>query len=345
MKKLRYILAFCFLIIAGAIVMIGCEKKTSGSGKLPAGTYTWLAGGEGGGWYTVAGEFARFLSEKEPGITIHVVPGGGIGNPVSLDQGEGEIAWGVGYVNRAAYNGVAPLFQKKYTNIASIAGTLSVDYYHFLAGKEMGITTIEQLAQKIKGGEKINLAAAASGTTDYVMASIILDYYSVSFDMIEQNGGSVNQTVYGDMIKMFMDSRVDYAIVNFGMPAAVVTEMIEGRSSVILAASNELIDYCHYTWGTVARSSGLSRIPGGTYPGIDNDVPAVCHSTEIIVSPRLPEAVAYTFTKVLNENKDFLVQIGANYNAFDPKGAAASSVQVPLHRGAARYYREAGVLQ
>jgi hypothetical protein len=40
MKKLRYILVFCFLIAAGTIVMTGCEKKPSGAGKISAGTYT-----------------------------------------------------------------------------------------------------------------------------------------------------------------------------------------------------------------------------------------------------------------------------------------------------------------
>ena len=340
MKKILYL-----TVLACAIFVPGCEKKASGAGNAPSGAYTWLAGGVGGGWHTVAGEFARFLGEKEPGISINIVPGGGVGNPVSLDRGEGDIAWGVGYVNRAAYYGTVPLFHEKYTNIASVAGTLSVDYYHFLAGKDQGITTIEQLAMAIKNGEKIRLAAAASGTTDYVMASIILDFFDTSFDMIDQNGGSVSQVVYSEMIKMFIDGRVDYAIVNMGMPGAVVTEMAEGRPSVMLAASNEVIDYCHYTWGTVSRSSGLTRIPGGTYPGIESDIPAVCHSTEIIVSPKLSEAFVYTFTKALNENKDILVQFGANYAVFDPKGTAATSVQVPLHPGAVRYYREVGVLE
>ena len=31
MKKLWYILVFCFLIAAGTIVMTGCEKKPSGA--------------------------------------------------------------------------------------------------------------------------------------------------------------------------------------------------------------------------------------------------------------------------------------------------------------------------
>ena len=320
---------------------MGCKEQV---------TYTWAAGGEGGGWYKVAREFSRLLNKNDPKVTINVIPGGGIENPVSLDQGDVEIAWGVGYVNRAAYNGIAPLFRKKHKNLMSVAGTLAVDYYHFLAARDQGITTIEQLAEKIKSGEKINLAAAAAGTTDYVMASIMLNYYGASFDMIRENGGVFTQVAYRDMSNMFLNGEVDYAVVNLGMPGAmgavtIITEMTVGRLSVLLAAPNELIDYCHTTWRTVSRSTGLTMIPGGTYPGIDNDVPAVCHSTEILVSPNLPEDFVYTFTKTLNENKDFLIQLGTSYSVFDPGGAAAKSVQVPLHPGAVKYYREAGVIK
>ena len=347
MKKFKFaLLVLGFLLLTGGMAMAGGGSQAASSGGgMPTGTYTWIAGGMGGGWYTVAGGFARLLNEKEPRITINVIPGGGVGNPVALDQGEAEIAWGVGYVDRAAWNGNAALFKQKYTNMASVAGTLSVDYYHFLAAADQGITTIDQLAQKIKSGEKVRLAAPPNGTSDYVMAAIILDFYGVTFDMIEKNGGSLTQAVYADIPNMFKDRHVDYSIACLGMPGAIMTEMAIGRPSVILAASNELVDHCHNTYGTVARTTGLTKIPGGTYPGIPNDAQAVCHSTEILVSPKLNEDVVYTFTKVLNENKDFLVQLAASYAVFDPKTTAATSVQVPLHPGAARYYKEVGILK
>ena len=348
MKRLKNILlALCFLFCAAGVVMAGGESQgaaKSNDGIKPA-TYTWIAGGMGGGWYTVAGGFARLIQEKEPRITIKVIPGGGVGNPVSLDQGDAEFAWGVGYIDRAAYNGNSLLYKQKYTNIASVAGTLSVDYYHFLAAKDQGITTMEQLAQKIKNGEKIKIAAPQNGTSDYVMASIVLEFYGVSLDMIQKNGGTVVQAVYGDIPNMYKDRHVDYAIACLGIPGAIMTEMAMSRPSVLLSQTDALLDYCYEKFGTVSRTTGLTMIPGNSYPGIAADTSALCHSTEILVSPKMPEAVVYTFTKILNENKDFLVQLAASYKVFDPKTTAASTVQVPLHPGAARYYKEAGILK
>ena len=177
------------------------------------------------------------------------------------------------------------------------------------------------------------------------MASIVMEFYGISLDMIEKNDGTVVQAVYGDIPNMYKDRHVDYSIACLGIPGAIMTEMSMSRPSVLLAQSDALLDYCHDKFGTVSRTTGLTRIPGGSYPGIDAETAALCHSTEILVSPKVPEAVVYTFTKILNENKAFLVQLAASYRVFDPKTTAASSVQVPLHPGAARYYKEAGVLK
>lgn len=343
----KIVLSFLWLAMVGSIYAGGAQQaptKTGSQQQTLKGTYTWVSGGVGGGWYTVAGGFSRLVNEKYPGITIKVIPGGGVANPIALSQGDADMAWGVGYVDRAAFNGAAPIYDRAYKNISSLAGTLSVDYYHFLAAKDQGITTFDQFIQRIKNGEKLNVAAPMTGTSEYVMTSLILKYYGVSYDRIKQNGGRLIQAVYGDMTSLFKDRHVDYAIACVGLPAAVITEMAMGRPSVLLSLSDELIDYCAKTYGTVSRDSGLTQIPGNTYAGMSGTTPALCHSTEILVNPKVPEDVVYALTKVLNENKGFLVQLGAGYKVFDPKNAG-TTVQVPLHPGALRYYKEAGYIQ
>jgi len=344
MEKLkRAIVALLVLVVAVGGAFANGEKEgaaaTGSSAEMKSMTYTWVAGGMGGGWYTVAGGFARLVNEKEPRITIKVIPGGGVANPIALAQGEADIAWGVGYVDKAAYNGIAPIYNQAYKGLASFAGTLAVDYYHFLAAKDQGITTLEQFVDKIKKGEKLKVAAPMTGTSEYVMTSFVLEHFGVSYDLIKKNGGTVVQAVYGDMTSLFKDRHVDYAFACVGLPGAIMTEMAMGRPATLLAISDETIAYCAKTYGTVAKASGLCRVPGGTYTGMPSDIQTLCHSTELLVSPKMPAEVVYVLTKVLNENKDFLVQLGAGYKVFDPK-TTASTVQVPLHPGAEKYYRE-----
>ncbi len=340
MKKLGKPLALLVLCFVAA----GMAYAQVGPANMKAGTYTWVAGGMGGGWYTVAGGFARLVNEKEPRITIKVVPGGGVANPIALDQGDADIAWGVGYVDKAAFNGTAPIYDKSYKRISAFAGTLAVDYYHFLAAKDQGVTTLDQFVAKVKKGDKLNVAAPMTGTSEYVMTSFVLQHYGISYDKIKQNGGKVIQAIYGDMTSLFKDRHVDYAFTCVGLPAAIITEMAMGRPATLMALSDELINFCATTYGTVALNSGLARVPGGTYTGMPSDIQTLCHSTEMLVSPKLSDDVVYVLTKVLNENKDFLLQMGAGYKVFEPKNAG-TTVQVPLHPGALKYYREAGLMK
>ncbi len=340
MKKIGKSLVLLVLFFATA----GMAFAQVGPANMKAGTYTWIAGGMGGGWYTVAGGFARLVNEKEPRITIKVIPGGGVANPIALDQGDADIAWGVGYVDKAAYNGTAPIYDKAYKRISAFAGTLAVDYYHFLAAKDQGVTTFDQFVEKVKKGEKLNVAAPMTGTSEFVMTSFVLQHYGISYDRIKQNGGKVIQAIYGDMTSLFKDRHVDYAFTCVGLPAAIITEMAMGRPSTLMSLSDELINFCATTYGTVALNSGLAKVPGGTYTGMPKDIQTLCHSTELLVSPKLPDDVVYVLTKVLNENKAFLLQLGAGYSVFEPKNAG-TTVQVPLHPGALKYYREVGLIK
>lgn len=336
MGKLRKV-STVLLLLALAVGVVSAQVQK------PV-TLTWVAGGMGGGWYTVAGGFARLVNEKEPNITIKVIPGGGVANPMALSQGSADIAWGVGYVDKAAYNGTAPIYTKPNKNLTSIAGTLAVDYYHFLAAKDQKITTLEQFVAKVKKGQKVKVAAPMTGTSEYVMWSFVLEHYGISYDKIKKNGGTVVQAIYGDMTSLFKDRHVDYAFTCVGLPAAIITEMAMGRPSILVSIPDECIDYCAKTFGTVAKDSGLCKVPGGTYTGMPDDIQTLCHSTEILVHPSVADDVVYALTKTLNENKAFLVQLGAGYKVFDPK-TTAKTVQVPLHPGAEKYYREVGAIK
>lgn len=340
MKNYKKAVMILLLLCAAFGIAVGQQAPAD----IKPATYTWVAGGMGGGWYTIAGGFASLVNQKEPRITIKVIPGGGLSNPISLSQGDSDIAWGVAWLDRAAYNGTAPLFKQAYKNLASIAGNMAADPYHFLAAKDQNVTTFEEFAKKIKSGEKVKVTAPMTGTSELVLITNLLDYYGASFDMIKKNGGTVIQAIYGDMTGLYKDRHVDYALTCVGLPAAIITEMSISRPSTLLSLSDDCIDHFAASTGVVTRASGLAKIPGGTYQGIPNDVQTFAQSTEILVNPKMPEAVAYAITKILNENKAYLVQLGQGYKVFDPL-KAASTVQVPLHPGALRYYKEVGTVK
>ena len=103
------------LLAMAAFIVCGMATLTAAEELKPT-TMTWVAGGVGGGWYAQAGGLARLITEKEPKIILKVVPGGGVVNPVRISKGKDGLAWGVTFVDKMAYTGMAPDYKEAQPN-------------------------------------------------------------------------------------------------------------------------------------------------------------------------------------------------------------------------------------
>lgn len=347
MKKLKRNLFVLFLLlVATGLVFANAQQEAaddSDPDSIRPVTLSWTAGGMGGGWYTTAGGMARIMNEANPDVTIKVIPGGGLANPLLISTNQQDIGWGVSYVDKAAYGGLAPLFEEKYDGFTGLAGNFSVDYYHYLTAKSTGITTFEQFVQKVKDGEKLNIGAPMSGTSERALTELLLEYYDISFEQISENGGRVITAAYADMTNAYKDRHVDFAFACLGLPGSAITEMTMSRPSTLMKIEDEVIDHFAKTLGTVPLSSGVSFVPGGTYKGMDQDIQTIGHSTQISASAQLPENVAYFFVKTLIEKIDEVQSLSPSFKKYFSKEGAPNT-SVPLHPGAERYYKEAGLL-
>ncbi len=90
-----------------------------------------------------------------------------------------------------------------------------------------------------------------------------------------------------------------------------------------------------------------AEIPANTFKGQTTPVKTVKAASNILVNSEVPADVVYTITKTIMENADKLPKIHAALSDFDPKKAADPGLNgnCPLHPGAAKYYKEAGLLK
>ncbi len=336
---------FAVLIMTALALLMAVGPGTvSAAEALKPLTMTWVAGGVGGGWYVQAGGIARMITEKEPKLVVKVVPGGGMVNPVRVSSGKDDLGWGITFVDKMAYSGMAPLFEKPNPNVRALGGIFGTYYVHFVAAQDKGIKTVAQLADMVKAGKAVNVAAPMKGTSDLPLIENILAFYGVSLDAVKKAGGKVHQAVYADMVSLYKDRHVDFVFTHLALPAAAVTEMFVSRSSAILAVSDGCIDKLAKDLGTLARDSGLQIVPKATYKGQADDIPTVVSTGELLVGSHVPEEAAYAVTKILCNNVKELHQINvANRTFISEKGWA--HVAVPLHPGAARFYKEAGYMK
>ena len=91
----------------------------------------------------------------------------------------------------------------------------------------------------------------------------------------------------------------------------------------------------------------LAEIPTGLYKTQVNTSPVMSNDTAvgIGVQASLDEDVVYRVTKAFWENLDTITADALWAKALNPEFAAQPLANMPLHPGAARYYREAGIIK
>lgn len=86
------------------------------------------------------------------------------------------------------------------------------------------------------------------------------------------------------------------------------------------------------------------KIFAGTYPGIEHDVATVSVTALWVVSADEPEDLIYAITRTLwRDATKSLLEAGHPIGRLVRQDNALDGVAIPLHPGAARYYREAGM--
>jgi len=318
-----------------AVTLADAHKVTKST------TMTWVAGGVGGGWYVQAGGIARMIAEAEPNLILKVVPGGGVVNPVRVSKHKDDLGWGITFVDKMAFKGLAPVYKKANPDVRSLGGIFGIYHIHVLGAKNKGITTMAQLVDRVKAGKKVKVAAPMKGTSDLPLMNTILDFYGISLADIKKAGGKVFHAVYSDMVNLYKDKHVDFVFTHLGLPGAAITEMSVSRDSSLISLSNACLDHLNGELGTLSRDSGRSFIPKGTYKGQDIDVPTVVSAGELIINKDVPENVAYTIIKIICDNTDELYKINPANKNFKPE-TGWKNVALPLHPGAEQYYKDAG---
>jgi TRAP transporter TAXI family solute receptor len=318
------------LLGAGAVLALPAVRTAQAQQ-----TYEWVAGSIGGGWYTMAAGISALVAQEHPELRIRVVPGGGLANSTRVNNNQSPLGWGIDAFTAAAARGEDP-YNRKHEDLTSLGTGYSPTEHNLLRTADGPADMRAILTQP-----GLKLAAPQRSSTDEMTLQRILKFLGTSPDQIRSNGGRYLNGSYSDIGSAFADGQVDYLYAALAKPAALLTELGQGRRSAKLVGfpddvRKHLIDTYAYAEGT---------LPAGTYPPLqDGPLMVTTMDSVILAHKSLPEDAAYRITRTLIRNRgQRLVSIHASMGAFDP--AKAWRYQgVPLHAGAARAFREAGVM-
>ena len=141
------------------------------------------------------------------------------------------------------------------------------------------------------------------------------------------------------------DGQLDAYFYAAGWPVAAMVQLASTKGMSLHSFSDEDLQKIN----DIIPAYIPSKIPAGVYDGVDADVLTPAVSALLVVSSDLSEELVYGITKAMwNENTRKLLDNGhAKGKQITPETAldGVEALGVPLHDGAAKFYKEAGLLK
>lgn len=291
----------------------------------------------GGTYYPVGVALATLTKVKlEPKekIGMSAISSAGSGENVRLlREGEAQFAILQGLFGYYAVKGVGPVeADGPQKNIRSIS-MLWQNVEHFLisADKAKTGTIADLVALK---GSRAALGAQNSGTigsSAAILGNLGLDIEK-DFDLFYAG--------YNPSAEALQNGQVAAIATPGGVPVGAVTQL--------MASAPDSVRLLGFTPEQAKAADGgfdlwtPYPIPAGTYPGQKEDITTIAQPNVLVANENVPEEHVYLFTKTIYENLAFLQAIHPATKAMKLE-AALAGLPAPLHPGAARYYREAGL--
>ncbi len=298
-----------------------------------AQTIEFVAGQLGGGWYTMATGMAKLLQDKNAGLQVRVVPGGGTANPTKIQQGQSQLGMGLDIFAKAARDGTEIYAGNPHSKLMMLGQSFSDNYLHVMRAEGASLSFEDIFKTK-----NIKIGVTKAGSSDEMSYRFVMEHYGTSYDKMRANGVRIVQGDYNELASAWKDKHVDYMFIVLGIPGAAVIDMGQGRKGELLAWPDSLA-------AAMSNKYGYSRgaFPATTYPSFQSGpVSTIIMATTLMVSSDVSDDVAYKITKTLCESEAELPKIHASMS--DYKCAAAIKTKpIPVHPGALRFYKERGI--
>ncbi|WP_312170999.1 TAXI family TRAP transporter solute-binding subunit [Stutzerimonas kunmingensis] len=286
-----------------------------------------LTGGTSGVYYPIGVALSQQYNKIDGAKTSVQATKASVENLNLLQAGRGELAFSLGDSVADAWNGVEDAgFKAPLKRLRAIAGTYN-NYIQIVASEESGIKTLEDLK-----GKRISVGAPKSGTelnARAIFKAAGLDYKDM---------GRVEFLPYAESVELIKNRQLDATLQSSGLGMAAIRDLASTMPVTFVeipAAVVEKIESDAYQAGV---------IPAGTYDGQDADVPTVAITNILVSHEKVSDEVAYQMTKLMFDNLSSLGN--AHSAAKDIKlENAPKNLPIPLHPGAERFYKEAGVLK
>jgi TRAP transporter TAXI family solute receptor len=284
--------------------------------------------GRGGFFYPLGTGIAAAISKYASGIeAMALVTGGAAENMKLLHEEKIELALAQADVAWSAAQGKLSGLPDRVA-VRTLFGTVSA-YLHIVTLEGLGIKTVADLR-----GKRVSTGLTGTGTA--IKALRVLDAHGVTPDSL---GMHVHQD-YPEAAQGLRDGKLDAFAWDATLPGKAIVELAAAPGIKIrLLSTGDAVRQMVEKHGPFYF---VAPIPKGTYPGVNEDVPAAAGKTLFVTRDRVEETWAYEITKAVLEHIPELTAAFAAAKEISPTNAVLGS-SIPFHPGALRYYKEKGI--
>jgi hypothetical protein len=305
------------LLAAVVAVAGGCGTRPA----PPAGRLVIAAGAAGEVYEAVGTALARAARARWSADAQVLTTAGSAENLQLVADGRADVGFATVDVAALAREGDAPFHSA--LSVVALAG-LYDDCLQVVVRADGAIRTLAGLRAR-------RISTGLAGSATEIIADRMLNAIGVNpgLDIVRSRLSTA------DSADALAAGRIDAFVFTGGLPTPVVARLAEHLPIRLLSVGDE-VTALQDGFGEqyVARS-----VPAGVY-GLTAEVTTLGVRNVLVVRRDLPEPTAYRLTELLFAAKRELAAAHDEARRLDPRSALAT-FPVPLHPGAARYYREA----
>ena len=301
-----------------AAICIGVSGTAMAKSKLTIGTASM-----GGNYFNMGAVIAKTFNSNIEGYTLTAQATGGSAFNLTAIQDK-ELDFGISQ-GPAVMSAITTKNVPDLRTVANYNGTPQ----HVLVRKGANIKSLKDLK-----GKSLELIAAGDGVE--VSSRKVVEAIGLKWDDVKHSY-SGNRVQAASRLKT---EQVDAIIDATGIGAAWMTDIIKSGKFELLSMTQEEMD-------AIMKANpefSVMPIPAGSYPDQKEVSTTIGNWTIIACSADLPEQLVYDMVKMFHAQKEALKAGHAFFRDVNPENIKGAVI-APLHPGAAKFYKELGLVK
>jgi len=289
-------------------------------------------GGVTGVYYPTGGAIARLVNKgkKEHGIRASVEStGGSVYNLNAIAAGELQMGVAQSDWQYHAYNGTDRFKDQGPNKDLRAVFSVHPEPFTVVARADSGVKNFQDLK-----GKRVNIGNPGSGQRGTM--EVLMD--ALGWQMSDFKLAA--ELKPAEQSQALCDNKIDAFVYTVGHPNGSIKEATTSCDAVLVNVAGPEVEKL------VADNPyyRIATIPGGMYRGTDEDVTTFGVGATFVSSAAVPENVIYVVVKSVFENFDEFKKLHPAFGVLKKEEMVKDGLSAPLHDGAAKYYKEVGLI-